>query len=99
MLSTQLVFQATVLKVAFVVDACFGLHGDAVNLEVLRGGWKFPELSKGYDARISLTEDGGFALGFWFAPAQDQPAVYNPLVLAQASLYCRITFGGLEKEY
>lgn len=35
MLSIQLVFQATLLKVASVVDACFGFHRDAVNLEVL----------------------------------------------------------------
>lgn len=47
----------------------------------------------------SITDNGGFALGFWFALAQDQPAVYSPLVLAHASLYCRITFGWLEKEY
>lgn len=47
----------------------------------------------------SVTDNGGFALGFWFAPAQDQPAVYSTLVLAHASLYCRITFGWSEKEY
>lgn len=48
-------------------------------------------------ARTSVTDNGGFALGFWFAPAQDQPPC--ALVLAHASLYCRITFGWSEKKY
>lgn len=38
MLSPPLAFQATVLKVASAVDACFGFHRDAVTLEVREGG-------------------------------------------------------------
>lgn len=49
--------------------------------------------------RLSVTDSGGFAPGFWLARAQDQAAVYSPLVLAQASLYCRITFERCEKAH